>query len=167
MAQPKTKEKVMSNQTNQTNQINQIGSRVRGEDVKKAMFASKTHTNKTNNINGQAKDTGTTLYTFLSYKDEVNENGYPIVTAAPKPGREYDPRVCAKKLNLRRGTKFYIRIDSGGYFYDQMSLDSHLSRRTQEEPQFVDVNEQTFENYIEYLLSGNKQYLKMANKLVM
>lgn len=139
-------------------------SRVRPIDAQSAIFKSKKKVNE--EPSPKTNKSGVTLYTLDALKDDEDNKGYPTVTAKPNPGREYDDRVCAKMVVSKRGIKYFARIDRHGYFYDEIAMDNLLSKRRRDEPQFVEVNEEAFSHYREYLKSNNQNNLKSAHRAI-
>jgi hypothetical protein len=107
-----------------------------------------------------------TYYTIFGEHDRLideegneGENGYPSLD------KEVKKKIYAKIAHGAR-TKYYIRVDATGMFYNPIGLYEERSNKSRYVNNFVfaEVNQNIFVKYAKFLKTRNDGYLRQARR---
>lgn len=113
-----------------------------------------------NKINETIKE----LYTLIEQEDFLDNNNNPRIQS------ENDKRIMAKKIKNQNKTKYLIKLDNSGKFYNPISPISSikptkiLQTISLTEDRFKEVNENSFNMYLNFLRSKNISWINNAER---
>lgn len=114
--------------------------------------------------NGLKQETSRELYTIIEQEDFLDDNNNPRVNS------ENDKRIMAKKIKNHNKIKYLIKLDNSGKFYNPMSPISSirptkiLQTISLTEDRFKEVNEISFNMYLNFLRSKNTSWINNAER---
>ena len=110
------------------------------------------------------KSNVTTYYTIIGKHDALSEDGFPIVS-------EKSNDIYAKMVIANNRIKYFIRTDSRGYAYNPMGMfvNERASVHTKElkgikDKIFAEVNQKSFNYYIQFLKTKNVAWYRNAER---